>query len=302
MSDPTELEYVYTPVDESVLADIELHLGNKFGYVCYYGEFEGKHVFFAASPFAAVGAVQIGAFSLYCSSLPILQVWDGKELVEYWDKCDIFSFESAKEIAFIHLNHMINKCGHRCTFKSNEASKLTNYVTRWVYMVGITHGSTPRVILRTGNYAMLNYCAEQEPLFSGDMGFLACNLGVMEGETKERSSLFVTVENVLGFDEKFGYYGTLADVLEMYEITEDMWLDSYDGFNTSENFDLKKAKTLKYCVPIHPADSTKLDVEICLVVDNDKDGNYYILVMRKNEETGKKYISQIYHYKLVEEQ
>ena len=122
-------------------------------------------------------------------------------------------------------------------------------------------------------------------------------------QTKERYSLFVTLENVVGYEEeKFSCYGSVADVLDMYQITEDMWLDSYDGFIASENFDLEKVKALKYCVPIYTADTINLNVEICLVLDHDKDKNTYILVMDIDEETGKKYISGVYHYQWVREQ
>ena len=64
--DPTEIDYVYTPLDEVVKADIEAYLGKTFSYSCYYGEHDGKHVFFIKSPLAAVQDFQLGAFSLFC--------------------------------------------------------------------------------------------------------------------------------------------------------------------------------------------------------------------------------------------
>ena len=302
--DPTEIDYVYTPLDETVKAEIEAYLGHKFGYDCYYGEFEGKHVFGKATPLAAVDDFQLGAFSLFCVSVFGLHVWDGEEYVDYWGVCDIFSFESSKEIAFIHLNHLINDCWMGCAFKENNATKKTKYTTRWANMVGGTYGDVdPRVQWYLGEYEMKGYFAKQTPTISGDMGFLACNLGVLPGETKERYSLFVTLENVVGYEgEKFSCYGSVADVLDMYQITEDMWLDSYDGFITSDNFDLEKAKSIKYCVPIHLSSPIEGCAEICLVVDNDKDKNTYILIMSVDEETGEKYISQIYQYQWVREQ
>ena len=296
--DPTEIDYVYTPLDEAVKAEIEAYLGKTFSYSCYYGEHDGKHVFFIKSPLATAQDFQLGAFSLYCSSIPYLRVWDGEKLVTYADECDIFSFEASKEIAFIHLNHLINECWRGCAFKNNRETKRTDYMSRWAYMVGGTNIYPPRTMVYTGDYAMQGYCAEQEPLFSGDMGFLSCNLGVLPGETKERYSLFVTLENVVGYEEeKFSCYGSVADVLDMYQITEDMWLDSYEGASQSEGFDLEKAKSLKYCVQIYTADTINLNVEVCLALDYDKDHNSYILIMRIDEETGKKYVSEIYHYK-----
>ncbi len=302
--DPTEIGYVYTPLDEAVKADIEAYLGKTFYYGCYYGEFEGKHVFGETTPLAAVDDFQLGAFSLHCSNVFKLHVWDGEEYVEYWSVCDIFSFESSKEIAFIHLNHLINECWRGCAFKKNRATKKTKYTTRWAYMVGGTYGNVdPRVQWYLGEYEMNGYFAKQTPTISGDMGFLACNLGVLPGETKERYSLFVTLENVVGYEEeKFSCYGSVADVLDMCQITEDMWLDSYDGFIASENFDLEKVKSLKYCVPIHLNSPIEGCDELCLVLDNDKDKNTYILVMDIDEETGKKYISGVYHYQWVRKQ
>lgn len=304
--DPTEIDYVYTPLDETVKAEIATYLGYEkfYNYVCYYGEFEGKHVFGETTPLAAVDDFQLGAFSLFCANVFKLHVWDGEEYVEYWGVCDIFSFESSKEIAFIHLNHLINECWKGCAFKENKATKKTKYTTRWAYMVGGTYGGVdPRVQWYPGEYEMKGYFAKQTPTISGDMGFLACNLGVLPGETKERYSLFVTLENVVGYEEeKFSCYGTVADVLDMYQITEDMWLDSYEGASQSEGFDLEKAKSIKYCVPIHLNSPIEWCDELCLVVDNDKDKNTYILVMDIDEETGEKYISQIYQYQWVREQ
>ena len=301
--DPTEIEYTYTPLDEGVKANIEAYLGTTFSCCCYYGEYDGKHVFFIKTPLASVRSLQLGAFSLRCSNIPCLMVWDGEEIVEYWEQCDIFSFEESKEIAFIHLNHLINDCWGACAFEKNRDVKKTNYMTRWAYMVGSTYGNVdPRIRVYHGEYEMKGYVAEQTPTISGDMGSLVCELGVLPGETKERSSFFVTVENVVGSKEKFSCYGTVADVMETYEITEDMWLDSYDGFNWSENFDLEKAKSVKYCVPIHLNSPIEGCDELCLVLDNDKDKNTYILVMNVDEETGKKYVSQIYQYQWVREQ
>ena len=302
--DPTEIDYVYTPLDEVVKADIEEYLGKTFSYSCYYGVYEGKYVFFEITPLAAVRDLQLGAFSLFCSSVPYLIVWDGKELVSYGDKCDIFSFEASKEIAFVHLNHMLNKCWGNCAFENDRETKRSNYMNRWAYMVGGTYGGVdPRVQWYLGEYEMKGYFAKQTPTISGDMGFLACNLGALSGETKERYSLFVTLENVVGYEgEKFSCYGSVADVLDTYEITEDMWLDSYDGFNMSENFDLEKAKSIKYCVPIHLNSPIEGCAELCLVLDNDKNKNTYILIMGVDEETGTKYISQSYQYQWVREQ
>ena len=303
-SDPTEKEYVYTPLDEAVKADIEEYLGKTFSYSCYYGEHDGKHVFFIISPLCTTQDFQLGAFSLLCSNIPYLSVWDGEKLVTYADECDIFSFEASKEIAFIHLNHLMNECWRGCAFKKNKATKKTKYTTRWVNMVGGTYGVVdPRVQWYLGEYEMKGYFAKQTPTISGDMGFLACNLGVLPGETKERYSLFVTLENVVGYEgEKFSCYGSVADVLDMYQITEDMWLDSYEGASQSEGFDLEKAKSIKYCVPIHLNSPIEGCDELCLVLDNDKDKNTYILVMNIDEETGKKYISGVYHYQWVREQ
>ncbi len=303
--DPTEIEYVYTPLDETVKADIEAYLGKTFYYGCYYGEFEGKHVFYIQHFLASVDHTNIGAFRIFSPNVHTLRIWDGNELVDYHDNkdCDIFSFEASKEIAFIHLNHLVNRCASKvkCTFENDELVNRTCYVDRWNYMVGGYDYDLPRIKLRVGEYSMQGYCAEGEVLFSGDMHVLGEDV-YLPKENEKTLSIFVTIENIFGTEEKFNYYGTLADVLDMYQITEDMWLDSYDGFIASENFDLEKVKALKYCVPIYTADTINLNVEICLVLDHDKDKNTYILVMDIDEETGKKYISGVYHYQWVREQ
>ena len=51
---------------------------------------------------------------IFCSYVPCLKAWDCTNLVECWDKCDIFTFEESKEIAFIHLNHMLNERWRGC--------------------------------------------------------------------------------------------------------------------------------------------------------------------------------------------
>ena len=269
---------------------------------CYFGEHEGKHVFFYLSRFGAVASMNLGGFNLWGGSGVTLYVWDGNELIEYTNGvCDVFSFEASRQIALIYAaHHRVNSChmkGNDCVFATKEIVKIDVYASRWVEAFGAD------INVRVGNYAMHGYCTEQEPLLSGNMGIVAGSLGMMPGEFKETERYVVTLENVAGYEsEKFSWFGTVPDIMEMYQITEDMWLDSYEGFNKSEGFDLEKAKTIKYCVPINASDSTKLNVEFCLALDNDQDGNAYILVMRKSDFTGKRYISHIYHYKRIEDE
>ena len=146
-----------------------------------------------------------------------------------------------------------------------------------------------------GKYELKNYCVEQEPIFNCELDVVDCDMGILPGEFKESDSYVVTIENTVGYEEKFTFYGTVSDVEEMYQITEDMWLDSYEGFNQTDEFDLEKAKTLKYCVPVIVSASSELNVEICIVADNLKD-SAYLLVFNVNEQTGEKYISQVYEY------
>ena len=231
----------------------------------------------------------------------MLRIWDGEKIVNYQQNCDIFSFETSKEIAFIHLNHMLNGCFGFCAFENNKETKKSNYIDRWGYMVGELADDYAPIELRLGEYEMKGYLAEQTPIISGDMVFLLGDVEGLPDYPQKTRAIFITIKNLLGFEEEYYFYGTFADIMDMYEITEDMWLDSYDGFTKTENFDLEKAKSLKYCVPIYVADTVEFGHEICLVLDNDKDKNTYILIMDINEETGKKYISGVYQYQWVRE-
>ena len=258
---------------------------------CYYGEHEGKHVFFYRLPVATVLYMNVGDFKIETAGSPYLLVWDGEKVVWYEGACNVFGFEASREIALIHCNHSINGCLYykycvdKCAYEEfNEVEEL-DYMRRW----------SMGVELPNGGYELANYCSEQTPLFEGKIGVLPVNMGLLPGEFEKTKRYVLTVENVVDSEEKFTFYGVVADVEEMFQITEDMWLESYEGFNQTDEFDLEKAKALKYCVPIKVSAPSELNVEVCLVADNLKN-SAYVLVFNVNEQTGEKYISQVYEY------
>ena len=287
----------YFVLDEDVIAQISDYLGEPFEWGwCYYGEHEGKHVFYCPLLLGRSSSLYIGNFRLYGIGEFVLKIWDGSKFTEYTtytETCDIFSFETSREIALIHANHLWNSCSNSlhpyCVYARGYLVEEISSTIFWQDISG------DYINLPNGEYELKNYCAEQEPIFNGELGVVDCDMGILPGEFKESDSYVVTIENTVGYEEEFTFYGVVADVEEMFQITEDMWLESYDGFNKTEEFDLEKAKALKYCVPIKVSAPSELNVEVCLVEDNLKN-SAYVLVFNVNEQTGEKYISQVYEY------
>ena len=286
----------YFVLDEEVRLEISACVGRDWYYdCCYYGEYEGKHVFYRTCSFGANGVVYVGPFKIFGLGVPDLFIWDGNKFTNFGGSyaCNIFSFETSRKIAIIHANHLWNSCSNNvypyCRFEEKRLIHKLPSNELWRQISG------DYIKLPDGEYELKNYCVEQEPLFSGKLGVVDCDMGILPEEFRESDSYVVTIENTVGYEEKFTFYGTVASVEEMYQITEDMWLDSYEGFNQTGEFDLEKAKTLKYCVPVMVSAPNELNVETCIVTDNLKD-SAYLLVFNVNEQTGEKYISQVYEY------
>ena len=102
---PIVYDYV---LDEKVKADIEAYnekTGSYFSSLetsCYYGEHEGKHVFFTSFTwFTGLGSVDLNGFGIVGVGVPVLWVWDGKQAILCSPSSNIFSFETSKKIAII---------------------------------------------------------------------------------------------------------------------------------------------------------------------------------------------------------
>ncbi|MBR2336713.1 MAG: hypothetical protein IKA61_02075 [Clostridia bacterium] len=290
----------YFVLDEEVRAEISAYKGSEWRYdCCYYGEIEGKHVFYATNSFGASASMYLGDFRIFGLGWPSLFVWDGNEFkyCSQHENSKMFSFEASKQIAIIHANHLWNSCSNNvypyCRIADKSLIHELPSDELWRQISG------DYIKLPDGKYRLNSSCSEQEPIFNGRLDVVTCEMGLLPGEFKETNSIVVTIENTVGYEDRFTFYGTVADVEEMFQITEDMWLDSYDGFNKTEEFSLEKAKTLKYCVPIKVSAPSELNVEICLVTDNLKN-SAYVLVFNVNEQTGEKYISQVYEYQKTE--
>ena len=292
---PADSPY-YFVLDEKVRLEISTYYGVDWKLDgCYWGEYEGKHVFYQTCNFGANERMYVGDFGLFCLGFADLLIWDGNELVHYGNghNCNVFSFEASKKIAIMHANHLWNLCeipSHAsCSFKEGRLVYEIPNNELWRQISG------DYIKLPDGEYELKNYCVEQEPIFNGELDVVDCDMGILPGEFRESDSYVVTIENTVGYEEKFTFYGAVASVEEMYQITEDMWLDSYEGFNKTDEFDLEKAKALKYCVPVIVSAPSELNVEICIVTDN-LENSAYLLVFNVNEQTGEKYISQVYEY------
>lgn len=298
-----ESNFHYYELDEEVKASILAYFektGETSDFLeegCYYGEYEGKHVFFSSVPALAESNLYVGCFRMPSPNGANLWVWDDSGLTVYVENCNIFDFDSAREIALVHSNHTYNGCLYskkhlnKCAFKDGGEVVEVDYFNRWAYLSGAT------IELPKDSYGLKGYYAEQTPLLSGKIDISYIDMGLLPGEFEHTNRYVLTIENIVGYEEKFAFYGTVSDIEELCQITGDAWLESYAVSNHAENVDLEKIKRLKYYVPIKPADPSVFNVEICLVVDMSYVGDAYVLVIKVNEETGQRYVSEIYCYK-----
>ena len=280
----------YFVLDEDVKAEISAYVGKEFTYACYYGEHEGKHVFGSVYPTGvAYGGMLLSGFCLSASGSPYLVVWDGNALIQYDYSCDIFSFETAREIAIIHQNHYANGCRGYCCFRQDKKvieasySHLLRPVVNWSL---------------EGDYGLKGCWGEQDQLFSGELD-VVLESAILPGEVEETETYVITIENTKGYEEKFAYYGTVASIDRAFQLTEDMWLDSYGEVDQSGEDNFKRAKSIKVCMPIITAEPTELNVELyiaCERIPYQSTDDVFIFIVSTDEETGKKYVSGIYYY------
>ena len=289
--DPEDSPY-YFVLDEDVKAEISAYVGKEFTYACYYGEHEGKHVFGSVMPTGvANGGMLVSGFCLSASGSPYLVVWDGNELIQYDYSCDIFSFETAKEIAIIHQNHFVNGCRGFCQFRTGDKVKEATYESLLI----------PTLAWPEGEYALKGYWGEQDSLFSGELDVVLESV-ILPGDVEETETYVITIENTKDNEEKLAYYGTVASIDRAFQLTEDMWLDSYGEVSQAEETELLRAKSIKVCMPIITAEPTELNVELyiaCERIPYQSTDDVFIFIVSTDEETGKKYVSSIYYYKEI---
>lgn len=294
--DPEDSPY-YFVLDEDVKAEISAYVGKEFTYACYYGEHEGKHVFGSVRPTGvANGGMLVSGFCLSASGSPYLVVWDGNALIQYDYSCDIFSFETAKEIAIIHQNHFVNGCRGYCYFRQDRQDKEIKEAPYSTLLRPVVNWSLE------GDYGLKGYWGEQDSLFSGELDVVLESV-ILPGEVEETETYVITIENTKDNEEKLAYYGTVASIDRAFQLTEDMWLDSYGEVSQAEETELLRAKSIKVCMPIITAEPTELNVELyiaCERIPYESSEDFYLLIIKADEETGKKYVSGIYYYKEIE--
>ena len=125
---------------------------------------------------------------------------------------------------------------------------------------------------------------------------------ILPGEVGETETYVITIENTKGYEEKFAYYGTVASIDRAFQLTEDMWLDSYGEVSQAEETGLLRAKSIKVCMPIITAEPTELNVELyiaCERIPYQSTDDVFIFIVSTDEETGKKYVSGIYYYEEI---